>query len=233
MRLLRFAPVFAVLAVLGILPLAGCSWVEGDRISSDFHATVANAPATLEVDNAVGTITIDAWDKPSVEINATKRGPNFDDVNAIKISVEPSGNTLTVATHYPSGANNLKVDYTIHAPAATALHLVQSVGAITANGFTGDLDEHTSTGGVDTNMASLAGTQHLHIDVSVGGVRLTLPANADAAVTASASVGGIRSDFPLSIQKSMVGQNAAGKIGNGSAVANITVSTGGIAIQRE
>lgn len=226
-------PVYALLTALSILPLVGCSLIDSDRVSADFHATVANAPATLDVENAVGAITIDAWDKPSVEINATKRGPSLDDVNAIKIVVEPSGRTLTVTTQFPSGASNSKVEYTIHAPAATALKLVQSVGAISSTGFTGDVDEHTSTGAVESTMAALGSGQHLRIDVSVGGIRLVLPANTDAAITASATVGGIKSDFPLSINRTTVGQTAQGKVGNGNAVAELNVATGGIDIQRE
>jgi uncharacterized protein YaiE (UPF0345 family) len=232
MRVLRLAPILALLTVLSILPLQGCAWIDSDRVSSDFHA-IAKAPATLVVDNAVGAITIDAWDKPSVEVNATKRGPSYDVVNAIKISVESSGHTLTVTTNFPSGSTDSKVEYTIHAPAATALRLTQSVGAIKSTGFTGDVNEHTSTGAIESTMAALGGTQHLQIVVNVGAIKLTLPSNADAAVTASTSVGAIKSDFPLSITKTVVGQNAQGKIGNGTAAADLSVSTGAIAIQRE
>jgi uncharacterized protein YaiE (UPF0345 family) len=232
MRVLRLVPICALLTAFSILPLVGCSWIDSDRVSSDFHAT-AHAPATLVVENAVGAITIDAWDKPSVEVNATKRGPSYDAVNAIKISVESSGHTLNVTTNFPSGSTDSKVEYTIHAPAATALRLVQSVGAIKSTGFTGDVDEHTSTGAIESTMAALGGTQHLQIVVNVGAIKLSLPSNTDAAVTASTSVGAIKSDFPLSITRTVVGQNAQGKIGSGAAVANLSVSTGAIAIQRE
>jgi uncharacterized protein YaiE (UPF0345 family) len=230
---MRFWPLCAALTVLSALPLAGCSWIDGDRISSDFHAEVASAPATIDIENSVGAIDIEAWDKPSVEINATKQGPDLDTVNAIKISVEPHGSTLTVTTQFPHMSTNAKVAYTIHAPARTALKLVQSVGAIKSIGFTGDVQAHTSTGAIQASMASLAGSQHLHMDVSVGAIELTLPANTDAAITATASVGGITSAFPLSIDKTVVGQYAQGKVGNGTAVAELTVSTGGIKIQRE
>jgi uncharacterized protein YaiE (UPF0345 family) len=233
MRDLRLIPACAALTVMGILPLVGCSWIDGDRITSDFHATVANAPAIIQVDNAVGSIDIEAWDKPSVEISATKRGPNYDTVNAIKISVEPNGSTLTVNTQFPHTSSNTKVDYTIHAPAHTDLKLVQSVGAIKSIGFTGNVEEHTSTGAVEATMAQLGGSQQLHIDVSVGAIKLTLPSNTDADVTATTSVGGIKTDFPLSIDRTIVGQYARGKVGNGSAVAELNVSTGGIEIQRE
>ncbi|HEX8806111.1 MAG TPA: hypothetical protein VF741_04140 [Candidatus Aquilonibacter sp.] len=233
MRHLRFLPVVAALTALGLLPLAGCGWADSDRISSDFHATVAHAPANLEVDNEVGAIEIDAWGEPSIEINATKRGPSYDVVNAIKITVTSNAHTVTVNTQFPSGSTNSKVEYTIHAPAAIALRLTQSVGAIKSTGFTGDVDERTSTGAIESTLGALGGTQHVRLEVNVGAIKVSLPASADAAVTASTSVGAIKSDFPLSITRTMVGQNAQGKIGGGSAVADFTVSTGAIAIQRE
>ena len=68
------------------------------------------------------------------------------------------------------------MEYTIHAPAHTALKLVQSVGAIKSIGFTGDVQEHTSTGAIEATMAELRGSQQLHMDVSVGAIRLSLPA---------------------------------------------------------
>jgi uncharacterized protein YaiE (UPF0345 family) len=233
MRYLRLVPVYAALTALSVLPLVGCSWIDGDRISADFHATVASAPTAIQVDNAVGAIDIEAWDKPSVEINATKRGPNYETVNAIKISVEPDGSTLVVHTQFPSMSSNAKVEYTIHAPAHTDLKLVQSLGAIKSIGFTGNVQEHTSTGAIEATMGALGGSQQLHMDVSLGAIKLTLPSNTDAAITASTSVGGIKSDFPLSIDKTVVGQTARGKVGNGNAVAELNVSTGGIDIQRE
>jgi uncharacterized protein YaiE (UPF0345 family) len=233
MRHLRFVPVLAALTALSMLPLAGCTWIDSDRVSSDFHATVAHAPANLEVDNAVGSITIDAWDQPGIEVDATKRGPSYDAVNAIKINVASNARTVTVTTHFPSGSTNSKVEYTIHAPAAIALRLTQSVGAIKSTGFTGDVDERTSTGAIESSLGALGGSQQVRINVSVGAIKVSLPSNADAAVSASTSVGAIKSDFPLSITRTMVGQNAEGKIGGGSAVADFSVSTGAIAIQRE
>ena len=97
-----------LLTALSVLPLAGCSWIDEDRISSDFHATVANAPATIQVNNAVGSIDIEAWDKPSVEINATKRGPNYDTSTPSRSRLSHIGSTLTVNTQFPTKSNNAK-----------------------------------------------------------------------------------------------------------------------------
>jgi len=233
MRRLRFLPVYAILAALIVLPATGCSLVDDDLVSSDFHAAYPNPPAMLEVDNSVGSITIGAWDKPSVEIDANRRGPTADAVSAIKIAVERRGPELAVNTVFPTSASNLKVDYTIHAPAKTALKLEQSVGTIQSAGFTGSVEEHTSTGTIETSMAALGGSQRVNISVSVGAIKLTLPSNTDAAITANTSVGAVQSDFPLSVDRTVVGQYAQGKVGSGSAVVDLTIATGAIRILRE
>jgi len=231
MRRLWVIPVYAILTALVALS-TGCSLVDA-RISEDFRTSYPKAPATLTVQNPVGAMDVEAWDQPGIEIVAHKRGPTLDAVNAIKIEVESKGSTLSVNSIFPMTANNVKVDYTIHTPASTALNLVQSVGAIKSAGFTGDVQEHTSTGAIEASMAALGGTQRVHMDVSVGAIKLTLPANTSASVTANTSVGAIKTDFPLAVNRTVVGQNASGKIGDGAAVLDLSIATGAIDIQRE
>ncbi|HTU71203.1 MAG TPA: DUF4097 family beta strand repeat-containing protein [Candidatus Baltobacteraceae bacterium] len=230
----RFLTIYAALTAFALLPLGGCiGAVFGDEVSADYHTSFNRAPATIEVHNPVGQITIDAWNKPGVQIDASKRGNTLDDVHAITITVTHSGSTLVIASDLGSNAGGRKVDYTIHAPADTNLNLDESVGAIKSSGFAANLDASTSTGAMEVSMASAGSSQHIKLDVSVGAIRLNLPRNTDAAVTASTSVGAIKSDFPLSITRSTVGSNAQGTIGKGTASIDLTIATGAIAIDRE
>ena len=217
---------------MAVLPAAGCAF-DQDRITEPFHATVDKSPATLQVHNAVGAIEVDAWDKPSVEIDAEKRGTSLDDVHAISVSVQQQGSTLVITSHFPSGVSNCRVDYTIHAPASTNLDLDQSVGAIRSTGFTADFDASTSTGAVAATMAALGGTQSVKVHVGVGAIALEIPASSSAAITASTSIGAIKSDFPLTTQRNVVGENASGSIGKGDAHVDLSISTGAIAVRRE
>ncbi len=232
MRRLQFLPIYAMLAALIALPTAGCAFDEG-RVNEDFHATLAQAPASIEVHNAVGGITIVAWDKPSVEIDARKWGSSLEDVRAITISVQPSATALIVTSHFPTNSTHCRVEYTIHAPAKANLDLEESVGGIKSTGFTGNARESTSTGAVAASMASVGGAQHIALEVSVGAIALKIPAQSSATISASTSVGAIKADFPLSYTQKFVGSSARGSIGKGDAQVELTAATGAIAIQRE
>ena len=232
MRYLRGWPVYAILTVIAVLPAAGCAF-DQNRISESYHTAVGEAPATLDVHNPVGAIEIDAWDKPSVEIDAEKRGASLDDVHAIAISVEREGSTLVVTSRVPSGVSNCSVDYTIHAPAATNLDLEQSVGAIESKGFTANVRESSGTGAIAATMGALASGQSVRINVGVGAIALSIPPSSSAAFSASTSLGAIKADFPLDTQRNFVGETATGSIGKGDAHVDLTISTGAIAVKRE
>lgn len=232
MRCPLFWPAYAILAALIVLPTAGCAFDDG-RVSGDFHAVVAQAPASIEIHNAVGGINIVAWEKPSVEIDARKWGNSLDDVRAITISVQPSASTLVVTSHFPANSSHCRVEYTIHAPAKSNLNLEESVGGIKSSGFTGDARESTSTGAVAASMAAVGGAQHIALHVSVGAIALQIPAQSNATISASTSVGAIKADFPLSFTQNFVGSSARGSIGKGDAKVELTTVTGAIAIRRE
>lgn len=230
---LRLWPVVPALAILTLLPTAGCSGLFNDDVTADFHAAQAHAPALLEIHNPVGRIDVEVWNKPGVEIDARKRGASEDDVRAIKISVVPKGSALVVTSDFGSGGGSRRVDYTIHAPANVNLTLDQSVGGIAVHGFAGNLDITTSTGAADVKMANVSAPQRIAIDVKIGRVNLELPANAAATIKASATIGDIKSDFPISVARVNLGAAAKGTIGGGGAAVDVTSDTGGIEIGRE
>jgi hypothetical protein len=232
MRTLRVWPIYAILTALAVLPAAGCAFDQG-RITEDYHTAIDKAPTTVEVHNAVGAIEIDAWDKPSVQVDARKRGANLDDVHAITVSVQQTGSTLVITSHFPANSTNCRVDYTIHAPATANIDLDQSVGAIKSDGFTANVHESTTTGAIAATMGALGSTQDVNLHVGVGAIALKIPATSSAAFSASTSVGAIGSNFPLNIQRNIVGSSASGSIGKGEAHVDLAITTGAIAVQRE
>lgn len=233
MMRLRLLPVYGILAAVIVLPAAGCANLLSANFIDTFHTTVPYAPATIAVRDSVGGVELDAWNKPQVEIEARKRGSTIDEARAITISADQHGSTLVVEAHFPQNVSNCQVELTIHAPASANLDVNVGVGGILTKGFTGNLDAHTDTGGVATTMAALGGSQHVVIHIGVGGLALTIPNNSSASVSASTSVGAIKSDFPLTLGRNFVGQSGKGTIGSGSAAIDLSVGTGGIAIRRE
>jgi hypothetical protein len=233
MKQLRLRPIYGVLALLALMPLAGCADVFASNAVESFHATQANAPSTIEVHNPAGNLILDAWNKPSVQIDARKRGRDFEDVHAITISLERHGSTLVITSHLPASISNCSVEYSIHAPAGTNLDLHQSAGNLQASGFTRNVDASVSAGRLIVEMGALGGSQRVSLRTSVGELVLRVPSAANATIAASTSVGAIDTDFPLSVVRETVRQSANGTIGKGTAVVDLTNSTGAIRIQRE
>jgi hypothetical protein len=228
----RFWPIYGTLAIMAALPLAACAGIFSEQATSSFHTSVPNAPATLEVHNPAGQIVVQAWDKPSIQVDADIHASS-DDIRSITISVQPQGSTLVVDSKIPSSLSNCKIEYTIHAPASTNLSLHQAAGNLETNGFTRDVDATVSAGREVVAMAALGGSQRVSLHLSVGELILRVPTAADARVDASTSVGGIFTDFPLSVSREVVGSSANGSIGKGSATVVLSNSTGAIRITRE
>lgn len=222
---------FAFAAVAMMVGSTGCSFGDA-RYSQTVQNTVSRALPVLRVHDPVGRIQIEAWDKPSVQIDAVKRAPTQDAVRAITIEVAPSGNTLNVVADL-HGNDNRNVDFTIHLPAATDVRAESNVGEVTVAGMTRNVSVNANVGRVRVTMARLGNGQEVTIASDVGAATLTVPQHADATFQASTSVGGISSDVPLQVTHRTVGADASGRVGTGAAKVSITTSTGGIQIRRE
>ncbi len=230
---MRFRQIFGTLALVTSYAIVGCTGVSNATVSQDFHSTVRSAPETLRVYNPAGTIEVHAWNKPSVQVDAEKRGHTIDDVRALDISVQ-QGSTLEITSVFPHDSScNCQVRYVIHAPASTNLDLHQNAGTVRVDGFTRDVRSIVNAGTQEVALGSLGGSQRVTLSVSIGTIKLSVPAAASANISASSSVGAINTDFPLTIERHMVGSTAKGSIGNGSAVVELTIATGAIHIVRE
>ncbi|HEY5341627.1 MAG TPA: DUF4097 family beta strand repeat-containing protein, partial [Candidatus Aquilonibacter sp.] len=224
--------IYAAVTLLALLPTAGCIGGNfGAHVTQDVHTRVSQAPQTLELHDPVGAVTLDAWKNAYVQIDARKRAPSRDDLQAMTISVKPDGGKLVV-TGDLGGSNTTghSIDFTIHAPASTNLDVQTNVGGLSATGFSGNVDADVNVGGVKVTMAALRGSQHVNVTTSVGGINLDLPAGVDATFDADTTIGGISSSVPLSIVRKTVGATAGGRAGSGSAHVTLKVSTGGIRI---
>lgn len=227
----RLALCAAAAAMLFTAP--GCADAFGARYREDVHTRVNTVPAALKVSDAVGEVSVLAWNKRYVEIDAVKRAGSADAVHEMKVTVTPSGNVLNVGTDFGSGTSNRSIDLTIHLPATTDVGVDASTGKVIVNGFTGNVNVSASVGKVEITMAALRRGQQLTVDSSVGAIDVTLPHDADATIDAQTSVGSIKGSAPLTVDRTNVGATAHGTIGSGGARVSITASTGSIAIDRE
>jgi DUF4097 and DUF4098 domain-containing protein YvlB len=150
--------------------------------------------------------------------------------------------------------NDASVDYAIQVPQHARLKQISSVnGNIVIEGVSGDVEASTVNGRVqvqgaasslkvstvngqvETELASLGGSQSVSFNTVNGVIEATLPANADAEVTADTVNGGMSSEFPeLVVKKDFpLSKHLKGRLGNGGATVKATTVNGSIRFHRD
>jgi len=218
-----------------------------------------NDGGRFSISNVNGSIVVTGGSGDSVEIVATKKADNQEDLDKIEIEISHSADEITVETElgksdrwYSRGNNSGSVKYEVIVPVGTQLDTVDTVngnvnisgvaGEVVAESVNGDLDISdlagdvglsTVNGSIDAEFSRLEGEQRVKAETVNGRVTIKLPANADVEVSADTLNGGISAgDFGLEVEKGFVGSDLNGKIGNGSARLNIDTVNGAIKIRK-
>lgn len=100
----------------------------------------------------------------------------------------------------------------------------------------GTVSAKSTSGEVEVEILSLEGTASSMEFSSVSGdVHVKLPGNLDADVRLSTMSGGLKTDFPLTIEESKygTGRKAQGRVGNGSRPLKISSISGDISLTRQ
>lgn len=211
----------------------------------------------FSISNVNGSIVVTGGGD-SVEIVATKKADNQEDLDKIEIEISHSSNEIVVETElgksdhwYSRGNNSGSVKYEVIVPVGTELDTVDTVngnvnisgvsGKVVAESVNGDLDVSdlagdvglsTVNGSIDAEFTRLEGQQRVKAETVNGRVTIRLPDNADVEVSADTLNGGISAgDFGLEVEKGFVGSDLNGRIGDGSARLNIDTVNGAIKIR--
>ena len=217
-----------------------------------------NDGGRFSISNVNGSIVVTGGSGDSVEIIATKKADNQEDLDKIEIEISHSSDEIVVETElgksdrwYSRGNNSGSVKYEVIVPVATELDSVETVngnvnisgvsGKVVAESVNGDLDVSdlagdvglsTVNGSIDAEFTRLEGQQRVKAETVNGRVTLKLPENANVEVSADTLNGGISAgDFGLEVEKGFVGSDLNGKIGDGSARLNIDTVNGAIKIR--
>jgi DUF4097 and DUF4098 domain-containing protein YvlB len=163
-----------------LLFLAGCDLEDfgsSDRYTADFHYGPYKSVSRLSVENFNGSIEISGTDQDTVDISGVKYAGSQDLLNAMKIDVVQSGESLHIRTVRPSERRgNMGAKYIIKVPRKTELDRITSSnggihvsdtegparlrtsnGGIHANNLKGNLDAQTSNGGIEVQDLEGAG----------------------------------------------------------------------------
>jgi hypothetical protein len=218
------------------LLLQACSGAFGERARENVHQSIAagSAPA-VRIDNVAGTVRIDGWSKPIVDVQATKYGSNESELRSIAIDVARQGDEIAIATRYSGGVHGGGVRYRISVPSGASLHITNVAGAVDFEGVRGNLDVETQAGEITADAGNVAGNRSIDLRATTGAIKLTIAPGSSAKVTAESTVGDFSSDIPGVSQerRNIVGSRGEGTIGSGSARISLSTTTGAIALREK
>ncbi len=250
-----------LLLVLAVV-LGLCSLSRAQQATGTFHWTgKLAANQLLQIKNISGSIDAEGVAADTIEISATKGGPDRDKV---RIEVNKSADSVTICAVYPGGECtsdgsmhqhgdiHAHVDFTVKVPRnlrfsasnvngnVTAQHLGRAAKLTTVNG---NIDASSSSwiaastvnGNVKISMGSADWDGKVKIDTVNGSVTLTMPTDFSADVHFRAVNGNLSTDFPLTVESSGLGfgpKNVRGKIGNGGRELDVSTVNGSLTISK-
>lgn len=156
--------------------LTGCEewgdWGSVDRHKEDFQQSHAMKPGgRLSLENMNGSVEIYGWDENKVEITGTKYARSEQALQALKIDIVASGDSVRIRTVPPSGhRGGMGARYVIHVPRKIEIDRVASSnGRVHLEGVDATARLRTSNGAV--RILRVKGA--VEVDTSNGSVELT------------------------------------------------------------
>jgi hypothetical protein len=153
--------------------LTGCGieqWGDSNRYQADFHQShPMKSGDRLYIENFNGSVEIAGWDQQTADISGTKYASAEAILEALKIDVVASGDSIRVRTVRPSGhRGNMGARYVIRVPRGARLEQIQSSnGSLRIRDIDSAARLETSNGAIE--VASVGGPITMH--TSNGAIR--------------------------------------------------------------
>jgi len=211
----------------------------------------------LDVSTHVGKIQLEAAEVGEVRIAAEIKVRAHTEERAqelaeqVRLVAEPAGPTLTIKAVKPAdlGRNELSVDFVITAPAALAVTCATNVGDVQVKGFAQRVKATTNVGTITctglreaidlrTNVGDIRATyapdapaaMSATMATDVGSIEFHGPREISAQVTATANVGDINTDRPITVTGSLK-RSLRGSLGQGEGQVHLNTNVGSIRIR--
>ena len=163
----------AVPILLSLGLLTGCDveqWGDSHRYQADFHEShPMKSGDRLYLENLNGSVEISGWDQQTADISGTKYASTEAILEALKIDVVASGDSIRIRTVRPSGhMGNMGARYVIRVPRGARLEQIQSSnGSLRIRDIDASARLETSNGTIE--VASVDGPVTMH--TSNGAIR--------------------------------------------------------------
>lgn len=217
------------------------------------------ADGAIELDNVNGDVTITAWDRNEVALEAEKRGKTEDDLKRMTIEIDAQPAKLTIKTRYEKTRDRSffgdggrgSVRYTLKVPSGARLGRIEAVnsdievsgvrgpvnletvnGRIEATGLAGDAAIESVNGSLRAEYDEVRNVRSVKLGSVNGQATVVLPKGASANVEARSFNG--RTSVEQAIKLSRSGRRSlAGQIGDGAGPAIVARTTNGSISIRE
>lgn len=209
-------------ARLGALPAAVVD--SGDQIAR----TLPFPPGgRVLVETTNGEITVEGWDRPSIELDIRKSGGTAEDRALVPIDVRVASDEVRLTSVLPPFAPALPVvvNHHLRVPADADLRLLKTFkgrvsvsgvhgrvviqteeGDVTVKRFAGALEVTTMSGAIEADVAEIV--SHVVLDSFNGAIHLRIPSGLRPHYAMRTLNGTIRSDMPVQIGRAF-GPNIA------------------------
>jgi len=113
-----------------------------------------------------------------------------------------------------------------------AVNAKSTSGNVHVGEINGTVSGKSTSGNVEVEIMQLSGAGDMEFASTSGNVRVKLPGNLDADVRMSTTSGGLKTDFPLTIEEPErgSGRRAAGRVGGGSRNLRLSSTSGSVSL---
>lgn len=179
-------------AIVVALPLLADDRSNEALSSSHTDRFTLAAAGAIRLENSIGEVDIDGWDRPEVEVTVVRSTGRLYDAKArterqrrldsVQITTRQDGNDVVISTAYPprngfthslSRRSDIGISYRIKAPRASKLVIDHNSGGVNVSGVGGDI----------------------RATVINGQITLTLAPDGQYAIDAQCKIGDVYSDF--------------------------------------
>ncbi|HVF30399.1 MAG TPA: DUF4097 family beta strand repeat-containing protein [Pyrinomonadaceae bacterium] len=244
-------------------PMEVAAQIAGDETEKFEQNYPISRNGNVSVSNVNGSITVEAWDRDEVHLEAIKIADSKETLGDVELMITSTADSFSVEAEYKQWKWNekqpgqkyrkLEVQFRLSVPRTAVLNQIETVnGSVTVSNFTNITKISAVNGNVNANnirgMASLdtvngeviadfdrvdSGNK-INLSTVNGKVRLTLPSDVSATIRAESLNGNIINDFGLPIKKGeYVGRTLYGRVGSGGSQVKLSSVNGDLTVSRK
>jgi len=159
------------------------------------------------------------------EVKVPRANYKFDPISSVSGDVEVTGVSGDLQARSTSGNVTVR-------GVAGAVNARSTSGNVHVGEITGTVSGKSTSGNVEVEIAQLSGAGDMEFASTSGNVRVKMPGNLDADVRMSTTSGGLKTDFPLTIEEPErgSGHRAAGRVGGGSRNLRLSSTSGSVSL---